>query len=149
MQWHTGYVGMALGVILVAFFLGLWQWYETQGRDTDLDEEDRRFFRRQDLRRWSGIGLMLLLAVAIIIADRWEDGQFLQIAANVAGLIGLILALLVLALIDSLATLRYARRHRRELTNEHAQLMLEVIRRAGAQDSMRRAPEKKSEIPEA
>ena len=53
--------------MLVAIFLGLWQWYDKRARSTELDEVDRNFFRRQDFRRWVGIGVMLILAAAIAV----------------------------------------------------------------------------------
>jgi hypothetical protein len=142
---------MASGTVLVAAFLGLWQWFDRRARD--VDEVDRVFFQRQDLRRWIGIGMMLLLAVAIFVVDPSQPsmspqtiGQLGQLV-NLFCMIALIIGLLALALVDALATLRYARRHRRELSQEHAKLMLEVIRRTGSSDSIARVSEKKREAP--
>jgi ABC-type multidrug transport system fused ATPase/permease subunit len=142
---------MASGTVFVAVFLGLWQWFDRRARD--VDEVDRIFFQRQDIRRLIGIGMMLLLAVAIFLVDTSESslspqtiGQFGQLI-NLFGMIALIIGLLALALVDAMATMRYARRHRRELSQEHAKLMLEVIRRTGSSDSIPRVSEKNREAP--
>jgi hypothetical protein len=147
LSWNP-YSGMALGTLVVAIFLGLWQFYEKRGRQKDLDAGERDFFRRQDLRRWLGIGLMWLLAAAIFAVDVLQNSQVrastrkLGQVTSLLALTGLIVALLALALADTIATLRYARRHRRDLANEHAAIMREVIRRAGRSDPMPRTPEK-------
>jgi hypothetical protein len=144
---------MASGTVLVAVFLGLWQWFDKRARE--VDEIDRDFFQRQDLRRWIGIGMMLLLATAIFIVDPSETSQSPQNlrqlgqVANLFFLIVLIIGLLALALFDALATLRYGRRHRRELSQEHAKLMLESIRRSGSSDSIPRVSEKNRGTPRA
>ena len=136
------YSGMAWGTVAVAAFLGLWQWYDKRARRADADATDRLFFKRQDVRRSIGIGMMLLLAIAIFLVDPPETSRsprsLWQLAqlANLSFLIVLILGLLALALIDALATLRYARRQRRELSQEHAKLMLEVILRTGSSDAL-------------
>jgi hypothetical protein len=141
------------GIMLVAIFLGLWQWYDRRARETNLDEMDQDFFRRQDFRRWVGIGVMAALALAIAIepfasARIRESSKGLWQLGMLSGLVGLIVALITLALFDWTATQRYARRHRRELSNEHGKIMLDVIRRAGSSDSFRRIPEKKNDAPE-
>ncbi len=143
---------MAIGTVFVAVFLGLWQWFDKRARV--VDEVDCVFFRRQDLRRWIGIGMMLLLAAAIFVVDPTEPslsprtlGQLGQLL-NLFCMIALIIGLLALALVDALATMRFARRHRRELSHEHAKLMLEVIRRTGSSDSIPRPSEKKREARE-
>ena len=146
---------MAGGTTLVAIFLSLWQWYDRRARQGDLEPRDRVFFHRQDVRRSIGIGMMLLLAGAIFIVDPsetswsptslWQCGQL----ANLFGLVALILGLLVLALFNALATMRYARRHRRDFTREHAKLMLEAIRRTGSSDSIRRVAHKRRDVTEA
>ena len=143
----------AAGIILVAVFLGLWQWFDRRARDPETNEADREFFRLQDGRRWVGIIVMGVLAVAIAVVpaiSSWipPSAQRIWPVASLCGLVGLILALLSLALLDAMATWRYARRHRRELAKEHAKLMLDVITRAGSSDSIRRVPAKKSEASE-
>jgi hypothetical protein len=96
--------------------------------------------------------MMLLLAIAIFLVDPPETSRdprsLWQLAqlANLFFLVVLIIGLLALALIDGLATLRYARRQRHELAQEHAKLMLEVIRRTGSSDS-KRGSDRKREAP--
>jgi sterol desaturase/sphingolipid hydroxylase (fatty acid hydroxylase superfamily) len=144
--------GMAMGIVAVAIFLGLWQWFDSRLREPDMTDEDRRFFRSQDLRRGLGIAVMLVLAVTIglmPLGNRWESRParlYWQLGV-VGALVVLILVLLVLALIDWMATRQYARRHRRALHAEHSKLMLEVIRRAGSSDSITRPKDTKSEGP--
>ncbi len=136
----------AIGTVAVAAFLGLWQWYDKRARRADADATDRLFSKRQDLRRSIGIVMMLLLAGAIFFVDSAGTSRRAQ-AVYLVFLAALIIGLLALALFDALSTLRYARRQRRELAQEHAKLMLEVIRRTGSSDS-RRGSEKKRELPE-
>jgi hypothetical protein len=149
--WHAN-SWMATGTVLVAAFLGLWQWYDKRARRADADATDRLFFKRQDMRRTIGIGMMLLLAIAIFLVDPPETSRdprsLWQLAqlANLFFLVVLIIGLLALALVDGLATLRYARRQRHELAQEHAKLMLEVIRRTGSSDS-KRGSDRKREAP--
>ena len=40
--------GWAGGILLVALFLGLWQYFDQKSRVPDLFPEDREFFGRQD-----------------------------------------------------------------------------------------------------
>jgi hypothetical protein len=142
---------MASGTVTVAVFLGLWQWFDRRARE--VDDVDRVFFQHQDVRRWIGIGMMVLLAAAIFVVDPTQPtlspqtlGQLGQLA-NLFCMIALIIGLLALALVDALATLRFARRHRRELSREHAKLMLEAILRTGSSDSFPRVSEKNREAP--
>ena len=41
-------IAFPVGIVLVAIFLGLWQWFDRRARDAGVDEADRYFFRRQD-----------------------------------------------------------------------------------------------------
>jgi O-antigen ligase len=146
-------IWMAGGILAVALFLALWQRFDKRARRADVDGEDEVFFKRQDMRRWSGIGMMFLLAVAVFLVDPPETSpsprsawQLAQLA-NLGFLIVLVTGLLALALTDAIATLRYGRRRRRDLAHEHAKLMLEVMRRTGSPDSMSRVSEKQREAP--
>ncbi len=149
MRWMSAYPWMASGTIAVAAFLGLWQWFEKRARTADMEPADWAFFRRQDLRRWGGIGMMCLLAVGIFSVGRWDSahtphsGRDLGQVLTVFGLIVLILGLLALALFDAMATFRYARRQRRDLAREHAAILREVMRRSSAADSGTRSHETK------
>ncbi len=131
------------GILLVATFLGLWQWFDRRARDPNLDDGDLFFFRQQDSRRWVGIAVMAMLALAIALEPFAssaipESTKPVWQLTVLSILIGLILTLIGLALADAMATRRYIRRHRRELVDEHGKLMLEVIRRASAADAMPR-----------
>lgn len=115
-------LGLALGILLIAAFLGLRQWYERRARDLDLSVADRAHFMRQDARR--GLGVAVLLAIAALAAAT------ARLAPKVGGkgnpafaelwliILALIIVLLTLALIDWLATRAYARRHRQEMIRE-------------------------------
>ena len=146
-------IWMASGIVSVAIFLGLWQWFDRRARGSEMDLEDRQFFRNQDIRRGVGIIAMGLLAVTIALvplggALASTRAQVLWQTGVVTALVVLILTLLVLALLDWMATHRYARRHRRELADEHSKLMLEVIRRAGSSEKISRMPENEGQAPE-
>jgi peptidoglycan/LPS O-acetylase OafA/YrhL len=144
----------ASGTISVGLFLGLWQWYEKRARHGEMDSTEHEFFRRQDLRRWVGIGMMFLLAAAIFLVDTRagsaapQNARYFVQVANLLGLVGLILGLLSLALVDAMATYRYARRNRRVLANEHAEIMREVIRRSAGSGAIPRGDDRKRRAPE-
>jgi hypothetical protein len=97
---------------------------------------------------------MCLLAVTIFLIDpaaattNPENGRQLVMLGMLFGLIVLILALLVLALLDSVATLRYAQRHHRDLADQRTRLMLEVMRQESSLDAIPSAREKKSQAPQ-
>jgi uncharacterized membrane protein YphA (DoxX/SURF4 family) len=149
------YTAMASGTTLVAIFLAGWQWHERRGRHAEWDPADRGFFRRQDLRRWVGIGMMLLLSVAIFAiepsaqSEAPQTGRQIGQLANLVVLVALIAGLLSLALFDAMATYRFARHQRRELKQEHAKLMLDVISRVGSSDAIPRNLEKQRGASEA
>ena len=129
---------MSCGITLIALFLGLRQWYESRARGPNLSDLDRGYFSRQDLRRWLGVVIMLVLALGIWIGAKTEP----KIAgkANVAfvrvwlAVIVLILVLLALALFDWLATRVYARRLRRSLARERVELLREVFGKSASPD---------------
>ncbi len=124
---------MSTGIMMIAFFLGLRQWYEFRAREPNLADIDRGYFARQDLRRGLGVAVMLVLALAIWIGARIEPKiagkanlTFVQVWFAV---IVLILVLLVLALFDWLATQVYARRQRRSIARERVELLRQVFGR--------------------
>jgi hypothetical protein len=107
---------LAVGLCLIATFLGLRQWYERRARDPELSDADHAHFVRQDARRRLGVLVMLGIAVLVLVGSRAEarvQGRmnlfFLEIWVAV---LALIMLLLVLALADWSATRNYARRHR-------------------------------------
>jgi hypothetical protein len=130
---------MSLGIVLIAAFLGLRQWYEWRAREPDLPDDDRRYLHAQDLRRAVGVAVMLFLAAGISIGARIEPR--IQGRANLAYLevwlvvIGLLVVMVALAALDFLATGRYARRQRRFIAEERMKLLTEVIREAAENSS--------------
>ncbi len=137
------------GILLIALFLGLWQWFDQRSRESESSDEDREFFRRQDRRRYAGVGVMVALAVAIPVHSvllyalpennalhtrPWSGVIFVAIWLVVCVMI---VVLLTLAFFDLLATRQFARRHRRALHRERSKLMLEMIHRSGSSDSGR------------
>jgi hypothetical protein len=143
--WFTG------GILLVALFLGLRQWFDQRSRVPDLFPDDVEFFKRQDRRRYFGVAVMV--ALAILLGAIASDGllapeSILQVILLLV-VFALIVVLLILAFLDGLATRRYARRHGRELANEHAKLMIDLIRRSSQSvNSGRSKPDDKAEAPE-
>ncbi len=125
-------VMMSLGIILIAAFLGLRQWYEKQARESDLSDLDRRYFARQDLRRGLGVAVMLLIAAGISIGARIElrvNGRAnLSYVIVWLAVIGLLVVMVTLAGLDWLATRVYARRLRRSIARERIELLRELIR---------------------
>src|SRR5271168_1121216 len=121
------------GIVLIAVFLGLRQWYERRARESDLSEFDRRYFFRQDVRRAVGVAVMIILAAGLFIGSRMPPK--VGGAANIAFvqtwlvIIGLIVVMLGLAMIDWIATRVYARRQRRELASERVRILREVLRK--------------------
>ena len=66
-----GPAGWALAMAVAAIAAGLaWrQWREGLGRESELSAEDAWHFDRQDIRRYTGAGLMALIAAAVAIGS--------------------------------------------------------------------------------
>ncbi|RUL84333.1 hypothetical protein [Tautonia sociabilis] len=113
---------LALFVIGVAFLLTWRQRVETSRRRELDDEADRRFFARQDRRRYRGVVLLALLGLGIgvggnidIRAGRGERMAFIATWLVVLLLLGQVM---LLAVLDLWATRRYADRQRRRLADD-------------------------------
>ncbi|MEO6810522.1 MAG: hypothetical protein ABI353_15510 [Isosphaeraceae bacterium] len=113
---------LAAALTAIAIYFSIRQWRDRLGRGGSLSEADALHFARQDARRWFGSAVMALLAAGIVIGtrivvrgDRTRGRLFLAVWIVVAVLVGV---LLVLALVDWLATIAYARRQRAELARE-------------------------------
>jgi hypothetical protein len=148
-------VVLSVAIAAVAAILGLRQASERRTREPSTSEADRNHFSRQDLRRGLGVAALLLLALGILVGSRLEprvriDRHEARIEgdqpapadepakrppasrANLrfvglwVGVIALIPILLTLALLDLLATRRYAERHRRTLARERIELLREL-----------------------
>ena len=95
-------------------------------RDPEPTPADDQHFRRQDQRRAFGSAVMFVLAVALVAGSRLphlvagrSNPPFLFVWL---GVFLLVFVLLMLALIDLLATRRYARRHRHAMLRERLNL---------------------------
>jgi len=115
-------LAMAVGLGLIALFLGLRQWYERRARPESTSPEDRAFFANQDLRRNLGVGTMvaiaLLIAAGPYVPPRVGGRVNLLFVILWMTVLALILVLLILALLDLAATRSYAMRQRREMIRE-------------------------------
>jgi hypothetical protein len=132
-------LALACSLGAVAIFLGLREWYERNARDPDLSDVDYEHFQRQDRRRGMGIGVLLLLAMLLPLGSSLTPGpnsdenlSFLIIWILV---LALVVALLVLAVLDWLATRTYARRHRKQILRES----IESIRQSAQAENTRPA----------
>jgi magnesium-transporting ATPase (P-type) len=122
------------GVAMIAVFLGLRQWYEWRGRESELSELDHLHFVRQDVRRGLGVAVMLVIAAGLYVGSR--------IPPKVAGranltfievwlaIVGLIIVMLLLAFVDWVSTRIYARRQSRSMARERLQILRETLRRS-------------------
>jgi len=128
---------LALGVVMIAAFLGLRQWYERKGREEPGSADDAEHYRRQDVRRALGVGVMLALAAEVFFGS-WVEPQiggqgnprFVIVWLVV---LSLIILMLVLALVDWYATRSYGRRRRKALFREHIEELREEIHRRAAE----------------
>ena len=143
---------MPLGIALIAAFLGLRQWYERRARAADLSDADRGYFFRQDLRRGTGVGILLAVAFGIYtgshVSPRLAGGVnplFLDIWMAVLAMVAVLLAL---ALFDWFAIRTYAARHRRSMTQERLKILGETYRQAAAHPQGART-EPESRTPDA
>lgn len=141
-------LALALAVVAIAALLGLRVWWERRTRDPGLSEPDRRHFRNQDLRRGFGVALLTFLALGVYVGsrlpavlnvmvpprpgpERHANPLFLALWLAVSAAV---IAALVLALVDWSATQNYARRHRREIDRQRAEVLREAIRQARVDD---------------
>ncbi|MHC5537576.1 hypothetical protein ACYOEI_05020 [Singulisphaera rosea] len=124
---------MSLAVGAVAIALAFWLWFERKNRSDELPEEDLQHFRRQDLRRFLVALILMLIAVGLSagsrIAPKVEGRTNLLFVEIWFGVFILILALLVLAFFDWIATKIYARRQFRALANERLEILREELSR--------------------
>ena len=128
---------LALGVTMIAAFLGLRQWYERKARGELDGPEEAAFFRRQDVRRWLGVGVMLTLAIEVYF------GSWIQPRVGGRGnprfvivwlvVLSLIVVMLGLALADWLATRAYGLRKRKAIFREQIDELRQVIRQRVAE----------------
>jgi hypothetical protein len=146
----TAPIWFTIGILLVAVFLGLWQWFDRRSREVNLSAADRDFFVRQDRRRYFGVGVMTVLAALLPFIPNTEGSTRPTLFGAISLLVvcGLIIVLLALAFLDGLATRRFARRQLSSLEQERTKLLLGVIVGRTGADSSRRKPDQKSGAPE-
>lgn len=129
--------GLALGVTMIAAFLGLRQWYERKAREQPDSTEDARYFRRQDVRRWLGVGVMLTLAAEVFagswVAPRVNGQGNPRFVAVWLVVLSLIVVMLLLAFLDWMATRSYERRQRRAIFREQIDELRRQIQSKAAQ----------------
>jgi uncharacterized membrane protein len=128
---------LALGVTMIAAFLGLRQWYERKARGELDGPDEAAFFRRQDVRRWLGVGVMLALAIEVFLGASVEprvggrgNPRFVVVWLVV---LSLIVVMLVLALADWLATRAYGLRKRKAIFRQQIDELRETVRRRAAE----------------
>jgi UDP-N-acetylmuramyl pentapeptide phosphotransferase/UDP-N-acetylglucosamine-1-phosphate transferase len=142
-------LGLALGIFLIALFLGLRQWYERRARDLDLSPADHAHFSQQDARRNLGVAVLLAIAAIVVVTTRLEpkvEGKANPTFAELWIIVlALIVVLLALAMLDWLATRVYARRHRRQMIRES----LEAIRHQARPSSPTRNGEHPEDRPDS
>ena len=101
--------------------------------------EDVLHFRLQDLRRTIVAAIMAVLATGIFVGSRMETrvgGRPNLLFVEIwIGIFCLILVLLVLAMIDWLATRRYAIRHRSAMIQEGIEILKEGLRVKASQSA--------------
>jgi hypothetical protein len=118
---------LAVTVLVAAALLAVRQRGERKGRAADLDEADRRHFARQDLRRFTGVAVMVLIGLGIAWGSRIdpkgdERSKRLFLAVWFVVIL-LVFFLLAVAFFDLLSTQLYARRHRRALAAERRRVL--------------------------
>jgi hypothetical protein len=149
-------VELVLGVGLAGLLVGVAIYYAWRQRrvtrqvrfDSDLSLEDRRFLHRQTIRRITCSVLMIGLAAMLVgwfflepdlrairpvaegakmTDDERESLQF--ITAYVIFALFLFMAIMVLALLDVMATARFARRHQRQLEQNRREVLAAEVSR--------------------
>lgn len=127
-------LALSIGIVAVAIVLSIWLWYERRVRDPDLSAADARHFKRQDFRRGTVALILLILAWEIYVGSPMEPkvGGRKNYAFFVIWLsaFALILSLLLLAMLDWLATRLYARRHLQQLSRERLEILREQQRQS-------------------
>jgi hypothetical protein len=128
--------GLAAAVLAIAALLALRQRAERRGRTGELSAADRRHFARQDVRRWVGVAVLVLIGLGISwgvqIDPRGDERSKRLFLAVWLIVILLVFFLVLLALHDLLMTRLYARRHGRALAAERREaLRAPSPRRAG------------------
>jgi hypothetical protein len=136
-----GNVGIGAGLTLsvcvfaLAAYFAYRQWVERRDRADDLSEDDARYFGGKDARRFGNSVIMSILSVGMVagtlINPRDGDWQRRSWAGIWAAILLLVFALVLVALVDAIATFRYGLRQRQALADERLVLEYEFRRRMG------------------
>ncbi len=128
---ETLVVAAVILVLATAFGVRLWQARRHRFEEA-VSEDDTRHYASRDRRR-AGVATVLALIGLGMIATTGIDARRSPADARLwgwswLGILALTIVLLVLALLDWLATVSYARRQVRALAEEHRSLLTEAIR---------------------
>jgi hypothetical protein len=134
---------LSVTTLVISAVLGVSVWWERRTRKPSLLPEDHRHFQIQDIRRGVGVICLALLAPGIYIGSRLPIFEFEPLPAGIhapappvqhpnrvflgvwAAVFALVAVLLALALVDWIATRRYARRQRAAMTMERLDILRE------------------------
>jgi membrane protein implicated in regulation of membrane protease activity len=123
---------LSVGVGAVAVLLIVWHVIERTRRETELSEEDERYFSRQAVRRWVVSATMVLLAIGLYAGSRMApmvggrpNVLFVQTWLWVIILLGV---LVLVAMAEWVATRRYSMRQRKALLREGLELIRDEMR---------------------
>jgi hypothetical protein len=128
-------------IIIVALALAAQLLWDRRRRDRRLPGSDRRHFLLQDVRRVTGICLMDLLAVGVYIGSRLPTRVIVSASeahpnrlflADWLAVFAFLTALVGLAVLDWIATRRYARRHRDAMNKERIEILGDTVRKSRA-----------------
>ncbi|WP_435005806.1 hypothetical protein P12x_003578 [Tundrisphaera lichenicola] len=119
-------------VLIVAALLGWREWHDREERNPELSPEDEAHFASQDLRRTTGIVVLVLLALGVAIGSRvpirlGQQANPLFVGIWL-GVFSLIFVLLMLAMSDWIALRRFAVRHRGQILRERIEILREQAR---------------------
>lgn len=127
-------LAVAIGLLVVDTALLVAHIRERRLRPDPESEADRVYYRDRDIRRGLGAAVMAAAACLMIIAARLDMRVNLDAARLYIGLwfavMGMVFALLVLALLDWISNRRYASRHRQALAEERSALIAQAAREA-------------------
>jgi len=71
---------LAVGLSMIAAFLGLSQWYDRRARDDATDPEDVRHYASQDRRRWTGVAALATISLAALAASFSTSRKWVTVA---------------------------------------------------------------------
>ncbi len=129
-------VVIAVVLVVLALIFAVRQWSARRTRDgEELSEADAHYLARQDVRRWLGSALMMIIAAGMIAGTRIDPRvsrtNLRLFAAIWIGICVLVCLLMLLAVIDWFAIRQYALRHRRALADQRREA-IEAERRRWA-----------------